>query len=135
MKHVQQTVAEIDLAKGQYFERSSDRPQGRVLVRSRKSDEIRKAESRMRTAAWRCQLDKLGRPESYQVALQLLVCLIHVARKSGFEVEDLPETKRAFETMFTVMEERGFQRSEVEAVLKRLKRRTRDDRDVGQVTS
>jgi hypothetical protein len=114
------TVDQIDQARQQYFARSPDRPQGRVRTRSRKSEEIKKAESRLRTAAWRSQLDKLGRPESDTVAIQLLVCLIDVARESGFEVADLPETKKAFDKMFDVMTERGFQRGEIEAVIKRL---------------
>jgi hypothetical protein len=125
MKHVQQTVAEIDAARRQYFERSPDRPQGRVRARSRKPAEVVKAESRMRTAAWRDSLDKLGRPESDTVALQFLVSLIEVAREAGKEVADLPETQSAFDRMFAVMTERGFQRSEVEAVIRRITRRSR----------
>lgn len=125
MKHDQQTVEQIDEVRREYFERSLDRPQGRVRALSRQPVELVKAKSRLRTAAWRADLDKRGRPESYQVALQLLVCLIHVARESGFEVADLPETQAAFEKMFTVMADRGFQRSEVEDVIKRLTRRAR----------
>jgi hypothetical protein len=123
MKHNQQTVEQIDAGKEAYFTRHPDGPQGRVRPRSRKSAEILKAESRMRTAAWRADLDKRGRPESDTVALALLVCLIDVAREAGLDVADLPETKRAFDKMFSVMAARGFQRNEVEAVVKRLTRR------------
>jgi hypothetical protein len=125
-----QTVAEIDRARESYFTRSTDRPQGRIRPRSRQSDEVKVAKSRLRTAAWRNELDKRGRPESDAVALQLLVCLIHVARDSGYEVADMPETKKAFDRMFSIMEERGFQLAEVKAVIKRLTRRA-GDRDVG----
>ena len=111
MKHDQQTVEQIDAARRQYFERSPDRPQGRVRGRTRQPVELVKAKSRLRTAAWRDSLDKLGRPESDQVAVQLLVCLIDVAREAGHEVADLPETKAAFDRMFAVMTERGFQLS------------------------
>ena len=69
MKHNQQTVEQIDAGKEAYFTRHPDGPQGRVRPRSRKSAEILKAESRMRTAAWRADLDKRGRPESDTVAL------------------------------------------------------------------
>lgn len=123
MKHDQQSVAEINAGRKAYFDRSPDRPQGRVRQRSRKPSEILKAESRLRTAAWRADLDKRGRPESAAVALQFLVSLIDVARESDFEVEDLPETKRAFDRLFDTMTQRGFQRTEVEAVVKRLTRR------------
>jgi hypothetical protein len=125
MKTIQQTVEQIDAARKAYFERSPDRPQGRVRTRTRKPAEVVKAESRMRTAAWRASLDKRGRPETDQVALQFLVSLVEVARESGSEVEDLPETKKAFDKMFNAMAERGFQRNEVEAVVKRLTRRAR----------
>jgi hypothetical protein len=125
MKTIEQTVEHIDAARKAYFERSPDRPQGRVRARSRKPAEIVKAESRLRTAAWRADLDKRGRPESDTVAVTLLLCLIDVARDSGFEVADLPETKRAFDKVFAVMAERGYQRNEVEAVIKRMTRRVR----------
>jgi hypothetical protein len=125
MKHDQQTIEQIDEARSAYFTRNPDRPQGRVRVRSRQPVELVKAKSRLRTAAWRLQLDKIGRPESDAVALTLLVCLIDVARESGHQVADLPETRAAFNRMFAVMEERGYQRSEVEAVIKRLTRRVR----------
>jgi hypothetical protein len=58
MKTIEQTVEHIDAARKAYFERSPDRPQGRVRARSRKPAEIVKAESRLRTAAWRADLDK-----------------------------------------------------------------------------
>jgi hypothetical protein len=117
------SVAEIDAARNAYFERDPDRPSGRVRPRSKQAPEILKAKSRLRTAAWRADNDKRGRPESDQVALQFLVCLIDVAREAGHEVEDLPETKRAFDKMFDAMAARGFQRNEVEAIVKRLTRR------------
>lgn len=119
------SVASIDAARKQYFTRSPDRPQGRVRTRIRQSEEIKKAKSRLRTAAWRNDLDKRGRPESDTVALQLLVCLIDVARESGCSVEDLPETKAAFVRMFEALEQRGFKHDEVASVIKRLTRRGR----------
>ena len=123
-KH-QQTVAEIDAAREAYFARSSDRPQGRVRTRSRQPAEKVKAKSRLRTAAWRDSLDKRGRPETAQVAVQILVSLVEVARESGCEVEDVPETKAAFAKMFEAMVRRGFERAECEDVVKRLTRRVR----------
>lgn len=79
----------------------------------------------MRTAAWRCQNDKLGRPETALVVKQFIVSLIEVAREAGLQVEDMPETRKAFDHMFAELESRGFQRNEVEAVVKRLMRRVR----------
>jgi hypothetical protein len=54
-----------------------------------------------------------------------MVSLVEVARESGHEVADLPETKRAFDKMFVSMAERGFHRDQVEAVVRRLTRRTK----------
>ena len=120
---IEQTVASIDAAKAAYFERNPDRPQGRVRSRTRKPAQVLKAESRIRTAAWRANLDARGRPESSTVAVQFLVSLIETARESGYEAQELPETRAAFDHMFAVMAERGFRRNEVEAVIKRLTRR------------
>jgi hypothetical protein len=125
MKTINQSVASIDADKAAYFSRSSDRPQARVRKLNKKPADVLKAESRFRTAAWRQANDKLGRPESDTVALSLLVCLIDVARESGFEVADLPEVKKAFDRMFDAMAERGYQRNEVEAVIKRMTRRAK----------
>lgn len=69
----------------------------------------------MRTAAWRCQNDKLGRPETALVVKQFMVSLIEVAREAGHQVEDMPETREALDGMFAAMTERGFRRSEVES--------------------
>ena len=122
---IEQSVADIDEARSAYFSRNPDRPQGRVRTRSRKPAEILKAESRMRTAAWRADLDKRGRPETNQVATQFLISLVEVARESGYSVEDLPETKASFVKMFDAMAERGFQRDQVEAVIRRMTRRAK----------
>jgi hypothetical protein len=125
MKTVEKSVASIDADRAAYFTRSPDRPQARVIARSRKAPEIKKAESRLRTAAWRIDLDKRGRPESDTVAVTLLLCLIDVARESGHEVADMPEVKKAFDKLFDTMAERGYQRTEVEAVIKRMTRRSK----------
>ena len=110
-----QAVEQIDAARNAYFERSPDRPQSRVRTRSRQPKEAVKAKDRMRTAAWRCQNDKLGRPETALVVKQFMVSLIEVAREAGHQVEDMPETREALDGMFAAMTERGFRPSEVES--------------------
>ena len=119
------TVDRIDEAREQYFFRDPDRPQGRVRARSKRPADVLKAESRMRTAAWRKQLDDRRAPESYHVALQFLLSTIDVARAAGFEAEDLPETRKAFDHALDALEARGFDRQEARAVFKRLTRRVR----------
>jgi hypothetical protein len=125
MKTLKQTIEQIDEAKVAYFERNPDRPVGRARPRSRKPVEVLKAESRMRTAAWRKQLDDRRAPEAYHVALQFLLSTIDVARAAGFEVSDMPETKAAFKHSLDALEARGFDREQAMAVYKRLTRRVR----------
>ena len=126
MKHSKQTVAEIDAARSAYFERSPDRPQARIRVRSRKPEEIKKAESRMRTAAWRQENDKLRRPEGFAVAMQFLVSTVSLARESGFEgLDAFRPSEAAFQHALDELVARGFDRDAAKAVFKRLTRRTK----------
>lgn len=135
MKHAQQTIADIDAAKGAYFERSADRPQGRVRARPWKSHEIKKAESRMRTAAWRCQNDKQGRPEGFAVAMQFLVSTVSLARESGLEgLDAFRPSEAAFQHALSELVARGFDMEASKAVFRRLTRRIKSP-DAGQVTS
>jgi hypothetical protein len=125
VKTIEQTVNQIDAARESYFEQNPDRPVGHARARSKRPADVVKAESRMRTAAWRKQLDDRRAPESYHVALQFLLSTIDVAREAGLEIEELPETKKAFDHAFDALEARGFNRKEVMAVYKRLTRRAR----------
>ncbi len=126
MKHSKQTVAEIDAARSAYFERSPDRPQARIRVRSRKPEEIKKAESRMRTAAWRQENDKLRRPEGFAVAMQFLVSTVSLARESGLEgLDAFRPSEAAFQHALDELVARGFDRDAAKAVFKRLTRRTK----------
>ena len=119
-----QSVAEIDQARAAYFERNPDRPQGRVRVRSRKPAEILKAESRMRTAAWRNQNDGRKRPEAYHCAMQFLASMLVIVRQSGHEgLQDFRETERAFQHALATLEARGYDKVQAMAVFKRLTRR------------
>jgi hypothetical protein len=126
MKNVQQTVAEIDAAKGAYFERSADRPQGRVRARSRKPAEILKAESRMRTAAWRHENDKQRRPEGFAVAMQFLVSTVSLARESGLDgLDAFRPSEAAFQHALSELVARGFDMEASKAVFRRLTRRAK----------
>ena len=125
MASEQQTIDQINRVRNEYFTRSPDRPAVRIRNRPKQSDAVRKAKSRLRTAAWRLDLDKRGRPETALVCIQFLVSLITVAKESGFEVSDLPETKSAFDALFDRMTEQGFRRCEVESVIKRLVNRSK----------
>jgi hypothetical protein len=126
MKHVQQTVAEIDAGRRQYFERDPDRPQARARARSKKPDEVKKAESRLRTAAWRHENDKQRRPEGFAVAMQFLVSTVSLARESGLEgLEAFRPSEQAFQHALSELVARGFDRQAAEAVFRRLTRRVK----------
>lgn len=125
MKTVDQTIEQIDAAREAYFERNPDRPVGRARTRSRKPANVLKAESRLRTAAWRKQNDDRRAPEAYHVGIQFLLSTIEVARAAGFDVADMPETQAAFKHALDALEARGFDRQEAMAVYKRLTRRVR----------
>lgn len=125
MKSMNQTVDQIDTARKAYFDRNPDRPIGRARARSKKPADVVKAESRLRTAAYRKQLDDRRAPEAYHVGIQFLLSTIQVAREAGFEADELPETKKAFDHALDALEARGFDRQEARAVFKRLTRRVR----------
>jgi hypothetical protein len=121
-----QTVPQIDAARESYFARSTDRPKGRIITRSRKTDEVVKAESRMRTAAWRSQNDGRKRPEAYHCSMQFLASMLHIVRQSGHEgLEDFRETEKAFQHALDTLEQRGFDKDQAKTVFKRLTRRVR----------
>ena len=126
MKHNQETVEQIDAARTAYFERLPDRPSGRVRPPNRQSTELAKAKSRLRTAAWRSDLDKRKRPEGAAVAMQFLSSVVDVARITGREgLDAFKMTDAAFEHALDALEQRGFARAECKAVFRRLTRRNR----------
>lgn len=124
MRTEQPTVGQIDEVRITCFGRLPGEPSGR-RERTRQPVEIRKAKSRLRTAAWRANLRQRRRPETNIVAIAFLVSLIAVARKARCEVEDLPETKAAFEQTFVAMQRQGYAVPEVMAVVRRLARLSR----------
>jgi hypothetical protein len=126
MKTIQQSVADIDAAREAYFGRSPDRPQGSARARSRKPPEILKAESRLRTAAWRQANDKSGKPEAFVVALQFLVSTVSLAREKGLEgLDAFRSSEAAFQHALDELVARGFDREAAKAVFRRLTRRAR----------
>jgi hypothetical protein len=126
MKTIQQSVAEIDAGRMQYFERSPDRPSARARARSKKPVEIVKAESRLRTAAWRQANDKLGKPEAFAVAMQFLVSTVSLARETGLEgLDAFRPSEAAFQRALSELVARGFDMEASKAVFRRLTRRAK----------
>jgi hypothetical protein len=112
-----ETVDQIDRSTREYFSRSSDRPDA-VAVRRRpvQPQAIKKAKTRMRTAAWRCQLDRLRRPESYTVALAFLLAALRVESVKHLD----PTVSPVFVAMLKDLIDRGYDPNEVTAVVRRL---------------
>jgi hypothetical protein len=126
MKTFQRSVAAIDADRVACFARSPDRPQARVRVRSRKPDAVLKAESRMRTAAWRHENDKLKKPEGSMVAMQFLVSTVDIARESGAEgLDAFRPSEAAFQHALSELVARGFDMEASKAVFRRLTRRVK----------
>jgi hypothetical protein len=119
------TVPEIDEVRRTFFSRSADdRPSGRVRARTRQPVEVRKAKSRLRTAAWRSDLHRKRRPEGATCALAFLNAVVDVARHLGREdLEVFRESEMAFQHALGTLERLGFNRQECIAVFKRLTRR------------
>jgi hypothetical protein len=116
------TVADIDRARREHFTRSPDRPSGRLSRRDKQPPEMIQAKARLRTAAWRKSLDDRKCPEAYTVAVAFLVS---VARATGLEQLRADGVHPAFASMLRDMIDRGYDPTEVMAVVKRLCRADR----------
>lgn len=69
-------IAEMDAARGAFFERDPDRPDNKfVKPRRRQPIEIRKAQQRLRTARWRSEMDRRRAPTTTEVGLGLSTAL------------------------------------------------------------
>jgi hypothetical protein len=124
-----ETADQIDKARRAYFDRNPDRPESRSLRgRTRQPVEIVKAKTRMRTAAWRCDLDRRRRPESGAVALAFMLAALRVANVDELD----PVVHPAFEAMLGDMMQRGYDPVEVMAVVRRLHHADRTCRTSGQ---
>jgi hypothetical protein len=124
MKTIEQSVAEIDAGRAAYFTRSPDRPRARLIAQSKKPLEIKKAESRLRTAAWRQENDKLKKPEGAAAAMQFLVSTVSLARGAGLEgLDAFRPSEAAFQHALDELVARGFDREAAKSVFRRLTRR------------
>lgn len=117
-RHLQPaTVDQIDQAKLEYFSRSPDRPESRAVRRRPcQPKEIVKAKTRLRTAAWRSENDKLKRPESYTVAVAFMLAALRV---EGVKHLD-PMVSPVFSAMVKDLIARGYDGDEVCKVVRRL---------------
>jgi hypothetical protein len=124
---VRRTVDRIDADRREHLFRMTDRPSTEfVPVRQRQHPDIVKAKAQARTAAWRMQGDRLGRPEARDIGMALVTALV---------TSDLSRlTVESGETTFITsaladLAARGFDRKQTLLVLRRLRNRLVDPGD------
>jgi hypothetical protein len=124
------TVREIDEVTSQ-FRRSPDRPDGR-FVRLRLDGEVMKrAKQRLRTAAWRSENDRRGRPTAEQIGKALLMAVCTSPDFKRLLDADLSIVAVAVEDMV----QRRFSRGEIHDVMRRIRHRHVDPADrMGEAT-
>ena len=122
------SVDEIDEVRDVTFERLPDRPDGGFVRRRRDvppSPAELKALQRLRTAAWRLDNDRRGRPTTDQIARALLVAICASSRSFEQLVDaEVGFVRDAVDDMIA----RGFVRSEIEDVMRHIRRRVRKTR-------
>jgi len=119
---VDRIVAAIDDTRIAEHFRSTDRPDSRfVKPRRRQDPSIRRAKTRLRTAAYRNRLDQRRAASTAQIAMSLLVALL-TSKRSLLTDSDRDLIGRALSDL----QERGFDLREVLDSLLRLRRRVVD---------
>jgi hypothetical protein len=123
---VDNTVNEIDKMREAAFFRDPDRPSTTfVPVRQRQDPRIRRAKARARTAAWRNNCDRAGRPEARDVGMALVTALV-----TSPDLLSMTEPEVRFVTAALAdLEARGFDRAQTLKVLRRLRNRLVDPDD------
>jgi hypothetical protein len=112
-------IAEMDAAKGQYFQRDPDRPDS-VFVkprRRRQPIEVSRAKARLRTARWRSELDRRRAPTVEQVGMALATALATTTWSDTLTSLDYDLLKRALADL----QARGFSIDEARRTLRRLR--------------
>ena len=118
------TVNEIDEVRRSHFMRAPDRPDAR-FIRLPADPETVKAKQRLRTAAWRKSLDERGRPTAEQIGSALLVAVCQSADFKKLIQSDVSIVRVAVNDLIG----RGFQRKEIEDVMRRIRWRHVDPLD------
>jgi hypothetical protein len=116
MSRTRETADTIDNVRRSSFERGS-RPVSRTVpVKPVTDPAVRLARGRLRTAAYRCSLDRRKAPESDVVGLALLAAVV-TSTNDGIDAGSLRVVQFAFDDLIS----RGFSRSEIEAVFRRFR--------------
>jgi hypothetical protein len=117
-----ETIAEIDRIRSSHFERAGSRPLSRSVPAPVRADKaLQQARGRLRQAAYRCSLDRKAAPEADTVGMSLLAAAMKMT-KGEIDAGSIKLICLAFDDLVS----RGYSRSEVEAVFRRIKRRACD---------
>jgi hypothetical protein len=123
-------VRQIDETRTAEYFRDPYRPNAR-FARPRQDPEVSKAKARMRTAAWRAELDRRKRPTASQVGIALAVAF--AAHPDFYEIYRLEGSilERALEHLKL----NGFSIAEAQDVLRQMRRRLLRESLSDEVTS
>ncbi|QOZ78858.1 hypothetical protein XH83_27720 [Bradyrhizobium sp. CCBAU 53351] len=120
-------IAEMDEARGAYFQRDPDRPDNLFvkLRRRRQPLELKKAQQRLRTARWRSEMDRRKAPTTTDVGLALATALATSSWSDMLTPADYDLLRRALADL----QARGFSIEETKKTMRRLRIRMVDPGD------
>jgi hypothetical protein len=115
-KTTRQTIEELDRERSEVFFRTD------VFARRkgcRQPAEVVKAKARVRAARWRTENDRVGKPETSDVALALFMAMVRL-----HDLESVnPEDRSIIGLMLADLTGRGYDLKQIRAVCKRARKR------------
>jgi hypothetical protein len=109
------------------FQRAGTRPSAKLRrPPSEPQKAHQRASGRLRTAVYRCELDKKRKPESSVVGMALLAAVVTQTSLKSFDAASVAIVTAAFADL----QLRGYERSEIEAVFKRFRKLLRSMPDL-----
>jgi hypothetical protein len=113
------SVEQIDNVRLTGFQRAATRPSGKLRRPTPDSKKAhQRASGRLRTAAYRINLDRNKKPESNVVGMALLAAVVTQTSLKAFDAASVSIVTAAFADL----QERGYSRSEIEAVFRRFRK-------------
>jgi IS5 family transposase len=113
-----QSPESIDHVRRTRLARAESRPSSKLRpITPEDRKPLQRASGRLRTAAWRCNLDRARRPESDVVGLALLAAVATWPKQSSFDPASVGIVSAAFGDLIS----RGYDRHEIEQVFKRFR--------------
>jgi hypothetical protein len=118
----------IDSVRRSTFTRSESRPSSKLRQPSPEvAKALQQARGRLRQAAYRVSLDTKRRPEAAVVGMALLAAVATRTSESGFD----PASVAIVSSAFADLVDRGYSRTEIEAVFRRIRKKLMPAPDFG----